>query len=339
MAMNRAAVRRRLAIALAAALAASVALASPAYAATATYLNEPFSGTSVAAGTWTSGGGSASSTSTTLCLTASDAGAGAVPMCAGGPLDAPGAGTLRLTSEVAQAAFAISNTPIPTNRGLHIEYDLFQYSSDFQAADGSAFVLVDGAASPTQAGYLGLGLGYESAFSVTEPGLVGGYAGIGFDWWGNFSDPIGGTGGPGPQPNSIVVRGSEASGYEYLTAAPATGQLAVMSTAVRDPALRHVVIDLSSLGILSVSVDYGTGLVQELSNVDLTTVSGALPPTLKLGFTAGTGGLAIITDFRNLVVQSLEPELAATGSDLSALPFAAVAILTGLLMLRRRRLA
>lgn len=260
-------------------------------------------------------------------------------MCAGGPLDAPGAGTLRLTSEVAQAAFAISNTKVPTDRGLHIEYDMFQYSSASEAADGSALVLVRGTANPTQAGYLGLGLGYSSAFSVVEPGLVGAYSGIGFDWYGNFSDPIGGTGGPGPRPNSVVVRGSEASGYEYVTGVTASGQLAALSTGVRDPALRHVVVDLSSHGLLSVAVDYGAGPVQELSNVDLTAVSGPLPPTLKVGFSAGTGGLSIITEFRNLVVQSLEPELAATGSDLSALPFAGAAILAGVLLLRRRRVA
>ena len=311
--------------------------ALPAAAAPVPLVDQPLTG-DVAPGTWTTGGGP-SSTSTGACLTAATAATTDFAACA--TVDPAGTGALRITEMAhGQAAFALYNVPIPTANGLRIEFDMYQYSGEDGGADGSTFVLVDGTANPTAAGYLGLGLGY---LALDDPGLAGAYSAVGFDWYGAFSDAYNGT-GPGFQPNSVVVRGSEASNYAFVATDPADGLLAAPIETSRTNALRHVVITVTSTGLLSASVDYGAGLVPELTSVDLTTVSGALPATVKVGFTGGTGGLGMVQEFNNLVVDPLAvpapaapAALAATGVEPGWTLFAALAVLVGVGVLVWRR--
>ena len=66
---------------------------------------------------------------------------------------------MRLTSNAKdQAAFVIYNNPISSADGLKVIFDLFAY--DGTGADGVSFFLIDGAATPTQAGGFGGSLGY-----------------------------------------------------------------------------------------------------------------------------------------------------------------------------------
>jgi hypothetical protein len=305
---------RRATLVVAAAALCAVALASlPATAATPTIPDEPFTGISTPAGNWLVGG-----LNWTPCLTAATASApGSIPACPGAPLDAVGDGALRLTDDVVQGGFAILTTPIDTSLGLQIEFDMFQYDTQ-GPGDGMAFFLIDGAASPTQGGTYGGGLGYSSGhFFGNTPGIVGGYVGVGFDTYGAFSDPSTGDNGAGPgtfTPNAIVVRGDEASDYALISSQVAAGPIAVPAATVRDDALRHVVVTISKLNVMSVAVDYGTGLVTEVAGIDLETVNGAgsLPSSLKLGFTGSTGGAWATHEVRDFEIQTLAPDLAVS---------------------------
>lgn len=309
--------------------------AVPAAAAPTSLVDQPLTG-DVAPGTWTTGFGP-SSTSAGACLTAATPATTDFVPC--GTVDPAGSGALRITEMAhTEANFALYNVAIPTANGLRVEFDMYQYSAEGVGADGSAFMLVDGAASPTSAGYLGLGLGYLGL--GVDPGVAGAYSAVAFDWYGAFSDSYNGT-GPGQQPNHMVVRGSEASNYAYIASDPADGLLAAPLDLTRTNALRHVVITVTSSGLLSVSVDYGLGPVTELTGVDLTAVNGALPATVKVGFTGGTGGLGMVQEFNNLVVDPLvaPAALAASGVEVGYAPIALLALLAGVILVitRRRR--
>lgn len=303
----------RAASATAAALLAVSLLAVPASAATPTIPDESFAGVSTPSGDWLYGG-----VNWTPCLTAASTSApGSIPSCPGAPLDPVGDGALRLTETGSQGGFAILDTPIDTSLGLQIEFDMFQYNSP-APGDGMSFFLIDGSSNPTTAGSYGGGLGYASSyFFGYVPGLVGGYVGVGFDAYGGYSEGNIGDGGGGPgvhTANGIALRGDAASDYTLISSHVAAGPLAVPLATDRDDAVRHVVVTISKLNVMSVAVDYGAGLVTELSGIDLETVNGtgSLPASLKLGFAGSTGGAYDIHEIRNFEIQTLAPNLGVT---------------------------
>ncbi|HEY4225671.1 MAG TPA: hypothetical protein VGM70_07645 [Pseudolysinimonas sp.] len=292
------------------ALGAAVLLASPAVAATPTIPDQPFTGTSVPSADWVTSGLNA-----TPCLTAASVNAaGSLPSCPGGPLDPVGDGALRLTDDVVQGGFVLNATPFDTTQGVDIEFDFFQYDST-GPGDGMAFFLVDGATSPTQGGSYGGGMGYASYHGGSVPGLVGGYLGVAFDAYGAFSDQfIGGGGLAGDVANSIGVRGDENGDYQLISSHVAAGPIAVPSATQRDAARRHVVVNISKLNVMTIQVDYGAGMVTEISGLDLSTVNApdAMPSSFKLGFAGSTGGAYLTTEIRNFTIQPLTPDLGIT---------------------------
>lgn len=272
--------------------------------------SETFTGVATTANAWTSGGSGGS----VACLTAaSTSAANSVPMCSGGPLDSDGSGFLRLTPTAnSRSGFVIYNTPVAASDGLNIEFDMYQYGGS--GADGVSFFLIDGAANPTQPGAPGGSLGYSRNDSGTA-GIVGGYVGVGFDRFGNFSNPAFGSGGPGAQANSITVRGSEASDYQYVTHTAANSSL---SGTTRTNSLRKVKINISTGNIMSVAVDYngGNGYETELSGIDLSTINGpgSLPANFKFGFAASTGGSTNTHEISGLTVETNPPSVSMTVS-------------------------
>ena len=276
-----------------------------------TIAGETFSSTSTVANQWISGGGS-----NPACLTAANtSAANSIPACTDGAIDSSGSGALRLTpASNDQSGFAIYDTPVSTSEGLDVEFDMYQYGGT--GADGISFFLINGAASPTQPGALGGSLGYSSTSSPVRAGIVGGYVGIGFDRFGNFSSTGFGAGGVGRFSNSITVRGSEATNYQYVTKKSAAGQIGVESTQVRANAKRHVRVSVSTNNIMTVAVNYfnGNGLVTELSGINLNTINGAgsLPASFKFGFAASTGGSNNIHEISGLTVDSLKSNVSVT---------------------------
>ena len=308
------------------------------------FLDESFRNSTITQGNWTavgSGGGTWGVGTNRACLTARNGSGGdssGIPGCntpgLGGVVEAEGAGALRFTSNATgQSGTVIHNETLSSGQGLKFEFDMFMYDgTDFvgRPGDGISFFLTDGSAAlPTTPGAAGSGLGYARSGRSTNwlgqeswsgSGVVGGYVGVGFDRFGNYSTQDSGPGAPLPfmdtgRSNGIALRGSASSNYRYITGKVAAGQLDTQSATVRDNALRKVRITISTSNIMNVDVDYsdGNGYVSELSNVDLNTINGTtFPSTFRFGFSASTGDARQAQEIRNLVVQTLEPDLSTT---------------------------
>jgi hypothetical protein len=176
----------------------------------------------------------------------------------GGTLgDAEGSGALRLTGLDDTATFTIYRKPIAASQGISITFDFFAYGgvSSGGPGDGISFFLLDATQPTVTAGGFGGSLGY--AQSGTTTGIEGGYVGVGFDEFGNFSNPTENrVGGPGRTEDAIAVRGSEANNYQYLTGTGSlTGGIDFPTAPNRDAAKRTAKIDITPAGILSVQID------------------------------------------------------------------------------------
>jgi autotransporter-associated beta strand protein len=161
-------------------------------------------------------------------------------------------------------------------------------------------------------------------------GLNGGYVGVAFDPYGNFSTTNEGRqGGPGTalQPNTVVVRGpgQDTSGYNYLAGTgyrdftdtgspttldggdgtvPAVPYTMAFPTATARPnqstQYRNISVTINESSQLSVSMQFGEdGLWYQLLDVDLS--SFVRPEQLKMGFAAGTGAGTLITEVGGLL--------------------------------------
>jgi hypothetical protein len=277
----------------------------------ATLVNESFTNADVNQPTWLFGNSGSGAADPILTARTGAASPGGIP---GGTtaIDPAGQGFLRLTNNAQnQGSFVIYNQAFTASGGVSIQFESYQYGGT--GADGISFFLVDGNVNPTQAGQLGGGLGYN--------GIAGGYLGIGIDAFGNFSTPgIGGTGGPGRTPDSVVIRGSQASGYQYLTgrSVATTGSIDVPQSAggSRANSRRIVKIDITQQGLVTVQIDldndgvFEGGDEQPILNFDVTAANAnnaPLPSTFKLGFAASTGSSTNFHEIRTLQVNSILP--------------------------------
>jgi serralysin len=225
----------------------------------------------------------------------------------------------RLTgAETNQASFRLFPTPADTTQGLSITFDFYSYGGT--GGDGLSFFVLDGAVGTlTTAGSFGGSLGYANRSTDTEsiPGILGGYVGIGFDEFGNFSNNTEGrVGGPVTAPDiglgkdSIAIRGSVSQGYKFLTGAGGLPSLdnPTPNDPNRDNAKRSAKIDLTADGLLSVKVDFNsdgdfndTGETNAaLQNIDVKAANGGtLPTSLRFGFAAATGTATNIHEVDN----------------------------------------
>lgn len=268
-------------------------------------------------GTWTVGG------NFTPVLTArSDTTASQGIPGIGSGADALNDGALRLTdNQNDRQAFVFYNIAIPANAGLDIVFDFFAYnklSTTPSGADGISFFLIDGSVNPITAGAFGGSLGYAQKDANAAPptgqaGLVGGYLGIGLDEFGNFSANTEGRQGgaaPGPTPDAIAIRGSQATGYQYIVGTDSLGDLDEPLTTDRDDAARRVRIQLSREGSLTVDLDQnldGIFAANEriIDTVNITLENGVQPETFKFGFAASTGGSTNIHEIRSITISTL----------------------------------
>ncbi|MBE9032642.1 VCBS repeat-containing protein [filamentous cyanobacterium LEGE 11480] len=303
------------------------------------YFNDAFTGTDVLQSNWISRTGStAEAVLTARTDTAKPAG-GIAGIGASGN-DPAGFGALRLTSAaVDQDAFVLYDQAFASDEGLNVTFDLFAYGGN--GADGISFFLLDGSTpgANVQPGALGGALGYSSSVSfgtggTPAPGLTGAYLGIGFDEFGNFSNPgDSAPGGPGKVEDSVAIRGSAANNYQYLTgtssltAAGGIDNLGVTDPANRDQARRMVEIDLTATGILDVSIDLNNdGVFQAservINDFDVAAANGAAPASYKFGFASSTGGSTNIHEVRNLAIAPSKTSDAGTrGQNINTISF------------------
>lgn len=284
----------------------------------ATLISETFRGSSTAPG-WEM---ESPKGSHLPCMTAASkpVPAGSLPACNEGPTDKVGQGVFQLTDNSKNdGGNLLLDRALPATAGLQISFDFFQYrTATAKGADGISFFLIDGAQENISAGETGGMLGYK--------GLKGGLVGIGFDQYGNFSNPdcvkgvkdACGVGGPGLRPNTVAVRGAESTGYKYVAGETSPGPLAVDKATKREDARRTAVVSLSTAGLLNVSIDFhdGRGVVKVLNEIDLNAIEGQpkLPETIKLGFSGSTGGSTNYHEIRDFVVSSLDPKLSVKAS-------------------------
>ncbi|MER5641244.1 hypothetical protein ABT095_30400 [Kitasatospora sp. NPDC002227] len=223
-------------------------------------------------------------------------------------------GWMRLTSTAtSQAGSWLMKDAFPSDLGIIAE---FQYASfggtafDGKRGDGMAFFLADGSAAQGT-GALGGALGYACSGSSTTcstNGVPGAYLGVGLDEFGNFSSSAIGNGGPGAAANNIVLRGggNRTTGYRFGKGVASPGS--TVETGSRDK-LRTVRISVRPSGskvLLSLWSDSGPGttLASLITDFDVTTITDQpkLPTTLRVGFSAGTGGATNNHDVNSLSV-------------------------------------
>jgi type IV pilus assembly protein PilY1 len=187
------------------------------------------------------------------CLTAGDGRTSTIPACqnlsyyngktqvggVSGRLPDPiGQGALRLTNGDTggggngndQTGSVVSTANFPTSQGVQVTFTTATYggngynngisgSAGDSGADGIAFFLMDGT-KPPSIGSSGGSLGYSCSQNKPSPaGVDGGYLAVAIDEFGNFSNKSDSTSdGIGPNPGTIVVRGSGSITYSALSA-------------------------------------------------------------------------------------------------------------------------
>ncbi|PSB10062.1 hypothetical protein C7B76_24600 [filamentous cyanobacterium CCP2] len=222
---------------------------------------------------------------------------------------------LQLTQAVPnQTEFRLFTNPISSSEGLSITFNFYAYGGT--GGDGISFFFVDGSQLPTRPGGIGGSLGYAQFLREQLPGLRGGYLGIGFDAFGNFSSTSidERVGGPGRISNSIAVRGSEAINYTFLNG---TNSLPIQldnptPTATRENSRRTANITLSNAGRLTVSLDLnGNGTTNDSGEkvLDFNVIEAgntALPDLFRFGFAASTGAATNIHEIDNFEVRRLD---------------------------------
>ncbi|MDD2799673.1 MAG: gliding motility-associated C-terminal domain-containing protein [Bacteroidales bacterium] len=241
-------------------------------------------------------------------------------------IDPVGDGWLRLTSdEQNQKGFAIVNQPFSSTNGVLIDMEFViwrTHPDGFGGADGFSIFLYDAAVSNFSMGGFGGSLGYaqRTIEGVPEHGLIGGFVGIGFDEYGNysnFSEARDGGLGFGRTPNTIGIRGpgDKASnwfnGYSWLTGNSSLGfDLQAGQTNARPSDTSHyrrVQLEITPLPDKQYSI---TVRMMTQKNGTFTTVLPAytlptLPPAmLKLGLAASTGQSINVHEIRNLIITS-----------------------------------
>ena len=236
-----------------------------------------------------------------------------------GVTDPINAGWLQLTnSGQFQKGYAYISTPFPSTLGILIdfEYKTWRNIAGEGGGDGFSVFLFNSTATFALGGYGG-SLGYSPDGST--PGLAGGYLGIGFDEFGNFSNPTQGrVGGPGLTPNSIVLRGptttNSGTTNRYLTGkqlplstSPIGYGTPVFTRPVDADFYRRVRISIVPIGTPSnpkytITVMWRT--TPTSADVTLLTYDTVdpIPANLKLGFAASTGGSTNYHEIRNLVI-------------------------------------
>ena len=283
---------------------------------------------------------------------------GLIPALGG---DIPGEGVLQLTSAVpvqSREVFVLYNNPLPSTDGLIVKFDFYSYganrivsasqgeSTGDQPGDGIGFFFIDGTASPVRPGAFGGSLGYAQRVDGTAVtrGIEGGYLGIGFDEFGNFSAPTEGREGPPPalipgsptprlvRPDSITLRGREQNNYSFLTQAfvpfgidniPTTIDFTEPGinfsntfTSNRAAAKRSVQITLNPSNVanpnrLTVAFDTNFDGIYETTLINIPDLAaangGSVPPTFKFGFGSSTGSANNFHELQNVVVETVNP--------------------------------
>lgn len=224
--------------------------------------------------------------------------------------DPDGRGWLRLTDNLTnQSSFTYYNEPIPTLLGLVFTFDFVIWGGGGPTGgDGFALVIFDDTVAPAAGGYGG-SLGYSKRDGI--PGLAGGVVGIGFDEFGNYSNPTEGrVGGPGRTPNAIAVRGSMGAtrndGYEYTAGTTSLAAFSFPAATQRpEVGIHSARITIRPNHTMTIEWKPDVSQADWVLLLDFTCTL-TCPEYVKFGFTAGTGAAKNYHEIRDLQVTSHE---------------------------------
>lgn len=247
-------------------------------------------------------------------------------------VDPNGSGWLRLTnSSPSQRGYMYVQQSFPTSLGVIADFEYVTWRSSYDSllgADGFTLFLFDGNITDAnfKLGGYGGSLGYANTGNT--PGLSGGYIGVGFDEYGNFARAAEGRNGgtSGMVPNAIVLRGPTSATYTasnpYLThtelgdrtgganAIRARNEIDYNTIVTARPApsefYRRVQVYVTKSGSnYVINVRWRKQGETTFTNILTYTMNGTtypLPPTLKLGFAASTGGGYNFHEIRNILL-------------------------------------
>ncbi|WP_458309571.1 DUF6701 domain-containing protein [Vibrio cholerae] len=205
---------------------------------------------------------------------------------------------LRLTEAIGNQATAVTYQRIfpAANNLVQVELDYYAWANlTGNGADGVSLIFSDATVTPRTGGFGGsLGYAQRTDTNPNTPGFAGGWLGIGLDEWGNFANPTEGrVGGVGFRPQSITVRGSQASNYRYLTHQTVSPNIDTRNTNTPAPGDRYL-IEIDSRNASQVLLS-----IRRTRNNSSTTIlnqysiplnqQGAIPEEFFLSLAGSTG--------------------------------------------------
>lgn len=206
-------------------------------------------------------------------------------------IDAAGAGWLRLTAAAGNAKGLALNSAFSfaSNQPVVVEFDYVSWGGT--GADGMAVFLYDSSAASPMAGALtGGGLGYCAG--------AGGYLAVGLDEYGNFSNPgdkcTPASGGPGPRPESFVIRGPASASNAWVNTTAIAGKIDNPNVTSR-PSPKRVLLALTpavppAVGY-TITAQFQSAVGQPFQTLFSNIAFPYAPPAnLSVGFSASTGG-------------------------------------------------
>lgn len=325
---------QKLVVASAIALVASLA-ATPSYAATA--INEPLDTPGALSAPWVVSG----TVNPSVVTVAGDA-----------PENA-----LRLTNtDEGQNGFALFDDPISVAEGIDVQFTQAQWGGT--GADGIVFFVKDGSDTDTDPGATGGALGYSPGDDDGDPipGISGALLGVGLDGFGNFASDLSDGSGcvsdaferspSGGDVNAVTLRGAGQGSAGYCMIADSYDVVADGLSAMvngydsREEAavVVRVVIDPATIADPRVVVFYdGSEIIDIPLPEDFDNVA-----TVKIGFSAGTGGSTDNHEIWGLTTTSSpNAPLADTGIETGVYGLAAASLMAagGVALAVRRRKA
>jgi MSHA biogenesis protein MshQ len=247
-------------------------------------------------------------------------------------------GLLRLTDNTGNNASSATVPGVFPAAGNYISVEFKQYAYNGSGADGIAVTLSDYSVPPTPGGFGG-SLGYADR-DGTINGFAGGWIGVAFDEYGNYTNPTEGrNGGPGFFPDNVSIRGSGSgqTGYPYLAGNTNLGAFPVDNPGSTTPANGYayqVIIDArgyttaTPTALVSVNRDTSgnqstyASLIAPFDAYVLNPAQAVVPVNWQISFTGSTGGSTNIHEIGALKVcaQSLfSPNTGANAAGFNAL--------------------
>lgn len=224
-------------------------------------------------------------------------------------------GRLRLTQAAGNQSTSTTYQRLfpAANNLVTITFNHYAYGGS--GADGMAVVLSDATVTP-QPGAFGGPLGY--GFKPGISGFAGGWLGVGFDEFGNYSGE-GGTTNVGQRRQSVVIRGSGSgtTGYRYLRGTCNNGTTNTNTNCLSpsvdgNGSANHkyqLTIDsrVSGQSIVKVQRDTGNGYATLIDSFNAQSQNGQaqVPSDFLLSLTGSTGGSTNVHELDNVQICAL----------------------------------